>query len=160
MFMQDLVTHGPLKPEEVRGLTTPETIDPALQYYISENNNMKPGPGQRFNEDKSGYRTGVIIAEETANIILDEIGKAQKAISKSLVDLKVKTSILDLKQVIDGLRGAMMIGYPAFHGLPEWEPAREILENRFDFTSRINENIDVRKTNRHFFSIIITSSVS
>lgn len=29
-----------------------------------------------------------------------------------------------------------MIAYPAYHGLPEWEPAVLILENKFDFEGR------------------------
>jgi len=27
----------------------------------------------------------------------------------------------------------MMMAYPGYHNLPEWEPARLILENKFDF---------------------------
>lgn len=29
-----------------------------------------------------------------------------------------------------------MIGYPGYHGLPEWEPAMLILENQLDFEGR------------------------
>ena len=31
---------------------------------------------------------------------------------------------------MDNLRGAVMIAYPGYHGLPEWEPARLILEDK------------------------------
>ena len=33
----------------------------------------RPGPHQRYNEDKSGYRTGVIVSEDLTNILLQEI---------------------------------------------------------------------------------------
>ncbi len=34
--------------------------------------------------------------------------------------------------LLDTLRGVMMIAYPGFNGLPPWEPAREILEGHYD----------------------------
>jgi len=31
-----------------------------------------------------------------------------------------------------GMRGMTQIGYPAYHGLPEWDPVYEILEDKAD----------------------------
>jgi hypothetical protein len=31
---------------------------------------------------------------------------------------------------MNNLRGAVMIAYPAYHGLPPWEPAVLLLENK------------------------------
>jgi len=42
-----------------------------------------------------------------------------------------------------------MIGYPGYHGLPEWEPARLILQNQLDFEGREFDIGDV-KTNSFF----------
>jgi len=38
-----------------------------------------------------------------------------------------------------------MIGYPGYHGLPEWEPARLILENQLDFEGREFDIGDVKQ---------------
>jgi len=38
-----------------------------------------------------------------------------------------------LKEHIDNLRGSLMIAYPGYYGLPDYEPARMILENNMDF---------------------------
>jgi hypothetical protein len=59
--------------------------------------------------------------------------KAKKTITKDKVDQKIPLNIKELKDALDGLRGAIMIVYPAYHGLPEWEPVRMILENKYDF---------------------------
>lgn len=37
-----------------------------------------------------------------------------------------------------------MIGYPGYFGLPEWEPAKLILENQLDFEGREFDIGDVR----------------
>lgn len=38
-----------------------------------------------------------------------------------------------LKKEFNNCRGAVMIAYPAYHGLAEWEPAYTILEDKFDW---------------------------
>lgn len=35
-----------------------------------------------------------------------------------------------------------MIGYPAYYGLPPYEPAKIILEGKFDYANMQNSNID------------------
>lgn len=44
---------------------------------------------------------------------------------------------------MDILRGAMMIVYPAYHGIPDWEPAKLILENKWDFVAIPNDTYEV-----------------
>jgi len=54
-----------------------------------------------------------------------------------------------LKKEFDALRGAVMIAYPAYHGLPEWEPAFTILENKIDWSgiqSDIGEYLELENT--------------
>jgi len=55
---------------------------------------------------------------------MSEAAKAKKSISKDNVDLKVALEGKVLNEVVNNLRGAIMICYPAYHGLPEWEPVR------------------------------------
>lgn len=51
---------------------------------------------------------------------------------------------------MDKLRGAVMIAYPAYHGLPEWEPVVLILENKHDWVAGketdVAEYLDESKT--------------
>jgi len=68
-------------------------------------------------------------------MILEQVKKAKETISKDNIDKKVCLNLKTLKDAVDCLRGAIMISYPANHGLPEWDPAREMLENKYDFTS-------------------------
>ena len=35
-----------------------------------------------------------------------------------------------------------MIAYPGYYGLPIWEPARLVLEGRFDFENMAQENVE------------------
>ena len=76
-------------------------------------------------------------------MILDEVIKAKKLLNKQNVDMKIVVPLKDLNEAIDHLRGAIMIGYPAYHGLPEWDPVRMILERTFPFEEMANEVFDV-----------------
>lgn len=66
-------------------------------------------------------------------MMLGEAQKAKKYINKQQVELKVALTMKGLQDALDGLRGAVMITYPGYYGLPEYEPVRQVLENRFDF---------------------------
>eukprot|EP01017_Pseudomicrothorax_dubius_P049280 TRINITY_DN9143_c0_g1_i1.p1 TRINITY_DN9143_c0_g1~~TRINITY_DN9143_c0_g1_i1.p1 ORF type:complete len:306 (-),score=58.42 TRINITY_DN9143_c0_g1_i1:22-891(-) len=144
--IEELVTQGPLKPEELRGLTTEETIQAAAETLPPEKrvyaNPPVLSPGQRLVSDKTGYRTGVIPSEELTNMVLSEVSKAKSILSKDSIARKYKTTAKDIKEAIDLLRGAIMIVYPGYFGLPDWEPVPKLLENKFDLASFSNENID------------------
>jgi hypothetical protein len=62
--IEDLATHGPLKPEEIRGLTDQELIDNALIISSEEKKRWgivrQPQGDERLNEDKTHYRIGII----------------------------------------------------------------------------------------------------
>jgi hypothetical protein len=98
VFIEDLATHGPIKPEELRGLTDAEilkstieqSLSPEVKKYIEK---PKLQPGQRINEDKTGYRIGVILPEETTRIMMEEVEKAKKYISKDQVQFKVPLTV-------------------------------------------------------------------
>merc|ERR1711879_92606 len=47
--------------------------------------------------------------------------------------MKKNLTIEGLKEQINLLRGMVMIAYPAYHGLPEWEPVVEMLEGTFPY---------------------------
>jgi len=97
----------------------------------------------RYNEDKTQYRTGIIPSEELVNVMLNEVKNARAVISKEKLDKKIPLTIKELKDAIDNIRGAVMIVYPAYHGLPEWEPVRLILENKFEWENIPTDVYDV-----------------
>ena len=66
-------------------------------------------------------------------MMMGEVLKAKKYINKQQVGLKVPLTRKGLQDCLDGLRGAVMIAYPGYFSLPEYEPAREVLENKIDF---------------------------
>ncbi|KAM3142240.1 hypothetical protein pb186bvf_005649 [Paramecium bursaria] len=134
--MEDLATHGPLKPEETRGLSEKELIDAAIETMPADRKQWavtpQPQQGQRLNPDKTSYRTGLILSEDLTNMVIQNCTNVKNAISKNLVDQKKCLTVAVVRQQLDLLRGCMMICYPAYHGLPLWEPAREILEGHYE----------------------------
>ncbi len=38
----------------------------------------------------------------------------------------------ELKECINTMKGVMMIAYPGYHGVEDWEPAKEILEGNYE----------------------------
>jgi hypothetical protein len=45
----------------------------------------------------------------------------------------------ELEECKNVLRGVMMISYPGYHGIEEYEPAREILEGFYDVVIRYEQ---------------------
>ena len=72
----------------------------------------------------------------------------KKIIHKSSVDQKRYLTKELLLEQIDIVRGLMMMAYPAFHGLGEWEPIWLILENNesFDEKANLSDDLDVANT--------------
>jgi ribosomal protein L16 Arg81 hydroxylase len=85
-----LATHGPLKPEEIRGLTGQELIDNALIIASEEKKRWgqarQPAEGERFHEDKTHYRIGIIKNEHITNMMIETSNKAKKLVSYKMVD--------------------------------------------------------------------------
>jgi len=144
--IQDLANLGTLKPEDTRGL--PFEMVPDANGNLPEKGakeEIKLQPGQRYKEDKTRYRTGIILSEELTQVLLNEVENAKKVISKENISAKNPLTKKVLIDAINTLRGAVMIAYPAYHGLPEWEPARMILEEKFDFANVAQDNYEYLK---------------
>ena len=74
--LSDLAEHGPLRPEAIRGLTTPETYNPAVEMLKGEEKKYafpKPSSQERENPDKTGFRTGMAPKLEIAEKISSTI---------------------------------------------------------------------------------------
>lgn len=133
--VQGLLQHGPLRPEAVRGLTTPETYDPAYDTLRPDEKEflgvVLPGAVKR--PDNTGYRTGWAPSPESAQKLTEVVEQAKKLVSNDNPDIKKLLLKEDLKEIILLFRGAVMIAYPGYHGLPEWDPVWLILEEKMNY---------------------------
>jgi hypothetical protein len=48
-----------------------------------------------------------------------------------------------MQDQLDIIRGLVMMAYPAYHGLGEWEPIKVILENREEFDEKMSLDDDL-----------------
>lgn len=74
--LSDLALYGPLRPEALRGLTTPETYQPAVEILKEEEKKYaypKPHNNEIENPDKTGFRIGFAPKKEIAQKIFDTI---------------------------------------------------------------------------------------
>ena len=51
-------------------------------------------------------------------------------VHKSKADQRIAVSLEELEEAMNLMKGAVMMAYPAYHGLPPWEPCILIFENR------------------------------
>lgn len=141
--VEELCKHGPLKPEETRGLAPEMVVDKDGKLpepgYKPE---IKLEVGQRYIEDKTQYRTGIVASEELCAVMKKEADNARKLTGKDKIASKTVTTLKELKDALDCIRGAIMIAYPAYHGLPEWEPVHLMLENKIDFAEMQHDVFD------------------
>jgi hypothetical protein len=99
--------------------------------------------GTIYNEDKTGHRTGWVLEEDITDTILKGVIEAKEYISVKYTEQKKVTKISDLFNLIDILKAGVMIGYPSYYGLPEWEPCKVILEEKDDIINKEDNNTDV-----------------
>ena len=138
--MQGLISHGPLRPESLRGLTQPETMEPAIENLPKEhlpwarvgtldsNRELRP--------DETGYRTGVAPSVSISEKCMSQIAPFLDLLSPALADKRKTISKQQLEEAIDQIRGAMWIVYPGYNSLPPWETAVLILEDKANFSSQ------------------------
>lgn len=146
--LEDLASKGPLKPEELRGLKDYEEF--IKQEDITTINGLKKMPpkvGDREVVDETNYRTGWLLSEDMTRQMLEEAMKTKELIHKSQVDRKVALNMDMLQERLDNIRGIVMMAYPAYYGLGEWEPIRVILENGEEFDEKMDLTDDLNPEN-------------
>ena len=84
--------------------------------------------GAREVTDENYYRTGWVLDEEMTAKMLETATVAKKSIHVDLVAQKKCLEYAALDEQVDLIRGIVMMAYPAYHGLGEWEPVRCLLE--------------------------------
>ena len=89
---------------------------------------MPPRVGVREVVDEHKYRTGWVVSEELTNQILEEVMKGKQIIHKTQIDRKVNLTMEAMEHTMDVFKGLVMMAYPGYHGLGEWETIRVLLE--------------------------------
>ena len=134
--MEGLIQHGPLRPEGLRGLTTPETYNPACETLKPEEkkySNPKANDNQRKNKDPTGYRIGIAPSKLLSEKIKKELNSAKLILSLELVEKRKAITIKELEDCINLMKGVIMIAYPGYHGLPDWDPVFLMLEDKMNY---------------------------
>eukprot|EP00919_Chromeraceae_sp_WS-2016_P013202 GHVR01030866.1.p1 GENE.GHVR01030866.1~~GHVR01030866.1.p1 ORF type:complete len:289 (+),score=81.89 GHVR01030866.1:44-910(+) len=126
-----LACHGPLRPEEARGLSdeVAKLSNINLDVY-----------GKPTNPDPTGYRTGVPPCEHLQEVLKKTAREAREAVSK--VSVRECEDINTVRHHNDCMRGAVMIAYPGNEGLPTWDITRQIIEDKEELEGR-NEGAEV-----------------
>ena len=146
MALEELMKHGPFKPEGLRGLNLTENIDEDIEEkYKPKKPEMPEKVGTRFNEDPGHQRTGWVLDEKVTETILKAVTDAKEIISSKKVQFKKFTTIDELLSIKDILKAGVMIGYPGYYGLPEWEPVLLLLEEKVELVEKEEPNYEVDK---------------
>jgi hypothetical protein len=125
--VQELARHGPIRPEETRGLSdeTGKVTELDVNAY-----------GTPTNPDPYGYRTGCPPPKGVADIMEKTAAEALAAISHTPVEQRKCLDYKTAENELNKLKGAVMIAYPAYHRLPHYDPARAECENREELDGR------------------------
>jgi hypothetical protein len=140
MSCKELAKHGPLRPEETRGISD----------EIGKVSELDPNAyGQPTNPDDHGYRTGCPPPQEVADVLHRTAEEADAAVSATLVAQRRCLTAKVCQEHIDNMRGAVMIAYPAYHRLPVYDPVRLELEDKeeLDGHSELQDVLDPYQTN-------------
>lgn len=144
MALEELMKHGPLKPEGLRGLNLTENIDDDIEEKYKPKKPVMPEKvGTRFNEDPGHQRTGWVLEENVTETIMKAVTDAKEIISSKKVEKKKTTSIDELLNIKDILKAGVMIGYPGYYGLPDWEPVMVLLEEKVELIEKEEHNFEV-----------------
>ncbi len=144
LVIEDLLKHGPLKPEASRGLNLTEDMEPDIEdKFKVPKIKMPDRVGTRFNEDPSHQRTGWILDEDVTKTILKGVIDAKDYLNPKRAEEKKTTTLKELLEIIDLLKAGVMIGYPTYHGLPDWEPCKFLLEEKDDILDKEEPNQEV-----------------
>jgi len=137
---KELAKHGPIRPEETRGIS--DDLSKVTELDVN-------AYGQPTNPDENGMRTGCPPPPEVSEVLSRTAEEAEAAVSVELVAQRRTLDRLTCQAMIDNMRGAVMIAYPAFHRLPVYDPARMELEDKeeLDGTTELQAVLDWAQTN-------------
>ena len=105
---------------------------------------MPPQVGTREVKDETNYRTGFVLEEGMTRQMLDESMKAKELIAITQVQKKYNLTEEAMNEQIERIRGIVMMAYPAYHGLGEWEPVRALLEDKSEIDEALHHSDDLK----------------
>lgn len=137
---KELAKHGPIRPEETRGIS--DDLSKVTELDVN-------AYGKPTNPDQHGYRTGCPPPPEVGDVLSRTAEEAEAAVSHLLVERKRSLDRQTCQTHIDNMRGAVMIAYPAYHRLPVYDPTRMELEDKeeLDGHSELQQVLDHIQTN-------------
>jgi len=137
---KELAKHGPIRPEETRGIS--DDLSKVSELDVN-------AYGQPTNPDEHGMRTGCPPPPEVAEVLSRTAEESEAAVSVELVAQKRTLDKQTCQMMIDNMRGAVMIAYPAFHRLPVYDPTRQELEDKeeLDGVTDLQAVLDYATTN-------------
>jgi len=137
---KELAKHGPIRPEETRGIS--DDLSKVSELDVN-------AYGAPTNPDEHGFRTGVPPPPEVAEVMSRTAEEAEAGVSVELVAQRRCLDKKSCQMYLDNLRGAVMIAYPAYHRLPAYDPTRLELEDNeeLDGQSELQQVLDHTQTN-------------
>jgi cilia- and flagella-associated protein 298 len=130
-----------LKPEALRGLSDLEDyVKHEDLTVINGLKEMPPKTGVRVVEDENHYRTGWLLSPEMEKQMLEEAMNGKQLVHKTQVDRKVCLTMEMLNHQMDVYKGLLMMAYPGYHGLGEYEPVRLLLEDKANWSNNGDMN--------------------
>ena len=95
---------------------------------------VTPDMNQRENKDPTGYRIGVAPSAEISAMMKQTCREAREYISKDKATAGKCLNEKEMEEHVKLMRGAVMIAYPAYHGMPQWDYVYLILEEKGEVT--------------------------
>lgn len=141
--IEGLAENGPLRHESLRGLTQEETYRAAFEMLSAADKqqaSISPLPHQEMNQDSTGFRTGLGLSAEYKQKLKTATDQALASVSPEKVNRKECLTVSDLEEELKLLRGAIMIAFPGYYGIPNWEPVYLLLEDKFDFPNSVPDS--------------------
>jgi len=137
---KELGKHGPIRPEETRGIS--DDLSKVTELDVN-------AYGVPTNPDEGGYRTGVPPPPEVSEVLRRTAEEAEAAVSVDLVAQRKSLNREVCQEHLDNMRGAVMIAYPAYHRLPAYDPTRMELEDKeeLDGVTDLEAVLDYTQTN-------------
>jgi hypothetical protein len=131
MAIEQLAAHGITKPPKMQGLTPDQVVELKLK---DESDVYYPSGGSVASPDDIGLRVGQAPNAQMQEVLKKTVSEAKAAMSKDQVKRNVVLTKQIIQDVLDKLRGAVMIVYPM--GLPPYEEVQTIIDNVEDLAGK------------------------
>ncbi|KAJ3128613.1 hypothetical protein HK101_005372 [Irineochytrium annulatum] len=138
-FTGEILQHGVMRPESEieeeenapQGESSSSSVPPPQQQQGQLV--VRGGREVMINPDPSGRRTGECPTSTVKETLEQTLEVAKALVAKEHAKAGKYLELEELKEAMRNIGGALTIAYPM--GLPEWEPARHILDDGADLSS-------------------------